>query len=122
MARSCASEPRIALVMGFGGDADVGMLQDVSTLRIERGQALQLLPQKPTFCCGTTSVVLGRLCCKSGWHLVRSPKTGNIKIRKAEFLNQNSLFGLDPEKVFFAPRPKIVLQHHRPQRDSCTAT
>ena len=117
MARSCASEPRIALVMGFGGDADVGMLQDVSTLRIERGQALQLLPQKPTFCCGTTSVVLGRLCCKSGWHLVRSPKTGNIKIRKAEFLNQNSLFGLDPEKVFFAPRPKIVLQHHRPCMD-----
>jgi hypothetical protein len=29
-------------------------------------------------------------------------------------LNQNSLFGLDLEKVFFAPGPKIVLQHYRP--------
>jgi len=29
-------------------------------------------------------------------------------------LNQNSLFGLDLEKVFFAPGLKIVLQHYRP--------
>ena len=29
MARSSASEPRITLVMGFRGDADVGMLRDV---------------------------------------------------------------------------------------------
>jgi hypothetical protein len=41
-------------------------------------------------------------------------KTGNIRIRRDEFLNQNSLFGLDLEKVFFAPGPKIVLQHYRP--------
>ena len=67
--------------------------------------------------------VPGRLCCKSRQHLARSPKTGNIKIRKGEFLNQNSLFGLDLEKVFFAPGPKIVLQHYRPlamwSRDGC---
>ena len=31
-----------------------------------------------------------------------------------KFLNQNSLFGLDLEKMFFAPRPKIVLQQNRP--------
>ena len=43
-----------------------------------------------------------------------SPKTGNIKIRRIEFLNQNSLFGLDLEKFFFAPGLKIVLQHYRP--------
>jgi len=30
-------------------------------------------------------------------------KTGNIRIRRVEFLNQDSLFGLDLEKVFFAP-------------------
>jgi hypothetical protein len=57
---------------------------------------------------------IGRLCCKSRRHLVRSPKTGNIRIRRIEFLNQNSLFGLDLEKVFFAPGLKIVLQHYRP--------
>jgi hypothetical protein len=56
----------------------------------------------------------GRLCCKSRRQLVRSPKTGNIRIRRGEFLNQNSLFGLDLEKVFFAPGLKIVLQHYRP--------
>ena len=56
----------------------------------------------------------GRLCCKSRRHLVRSPKTGNIRIRRGEFLNQNSLFGLDLENVFFAPGLKIVLQHYRP--------
>ena len=37
MARSSASEPRITLVMGFGGDADVDVVRDVSMLRIERG-------------------------------------------------------------------------------------
>jgi hypothetical protein len=42
--------------------------------------------------------VSGRLCCKSRRHLVRSPKTGNIRIRRIEFLNQNSLFGLDLKK------------------------
>ena len=56
-----------------------------------------------------------RLCCKSRRHLIRSPKMGNIRIRRGEFLNQNSLFGLDLEKVFFAPGPKIVLQHYRPK-------
>jgi hypothetical protein len=35
-------------------------------------------------------------------------------IAKNGFLNQNSLFGLDLEKVFFAPWLKIVLQHYRP--------
>jgi hypothetical protein len=40
---------------------------------------------------------------------------GNIRIRRGEFLNQNSLFGLDLEKDFFAPGPKIVLQHYRGQ-------
>ncbi len=53
-----------------------------------------------------------RLYCKSRRHLVQSPKVGNIRIRRAEFLNQNSLFGLDLEKVFFAPELKIVLQHN----------
>jgi hypothetical protein len=32
----------------------------------------------------------GRLCCKSRRHLVRSPKTGNIRIRRGEFLDQTS--------------------------------
>ena len=32
-------------------------------------------------------------------------------------MNQNSLFGLDLEKVFFAPGPKIVLQHYRPEAE-----
>jgi len=32
-------------------------------------------------------------------------------------LNQNSLFGLDLEKVFFALGLKIVLQHYRPNSD-----
>ena len=32
-------------------------------------------------------------------------------------MNQNSLFGLDLEKEFFAPEPKIVLQHYRPVSD-----
>src|SRR5208282_388110 len=59
----------------------------------------------------------GRLCCKSRRYLVRSRKTGNIRIRRVEFLNQNSLFGLDLEKVFFARGLKIVLQHYRPQGD-----
>src|SRR6202035_5648219 len=46
----------------------------------------------------------------------------NIRIRRARFLNQNSLFGLDLEKVFFAAEPKIVLQQNRPGTDSRTAT
>jgi hypothetical protein len=38
-------------------------------------------------------------------------------------LNQNSLFGLDLEKVFFAPGLKIVLQHYRPEAAvRCNAT
>ena len=48
-------------------------------------------------------------------HLVRSPKTGNIRIRRAGFWNQNSLFELDSEKVFFAPGRKIVLQDYPPE-------
>ena len=42
-----------------------------------------------------------------------SPKAGNFRIRKAEFLNQTSLLRPDLEKMFFAPRPKIFLQHYR---------
>jgi len=52
---------------------------------------------------------------KVGGTSSESPKTGNIRIRRIEFLNQNSLFGLDLEKVFFAPGLKIVLQHYREQ-------
>ncbi len=44
-------------------------------------------------------------------------KTGNIRIRRVEFLNQNSLFGLDLEKVFFARGLKIVLQHYHSDSD-----
>ena len=44
-------------------------------------------------------------------------KTGNIRIRRVGFLNQNSLFGLDLEKVFCGPVPKIVLQQNRPNSD-----
>jgi hypothetical protein len=62
----------------------------------------------------------GQLCCKSRRHLIQSPKMGNIRIRRGEFLNQNSLFGLDLEKVFFAPGPKIVLQHYRPIPEVCS--
>jgi hypothetical protein len=50
-----------------------------------------------------------------------SPKMGNIRIRKAEFLNQTSLLRPDLERMFFAPRPKIFLQHYRSEADSCTA-
>ena len=32
----------------------------------------------------------------------------NFRIRKAEFLNQNSLLGLNSTKIFFAPGVKIV--------------
>jgi hypothetical protein len=36
-------------------------------------------------------------------------------------MNQNSQFGVDLDKVFFAPALKIVLQHYRPAPDSRTA-
>jgi hypothetical protein len=51
-------------------------------------------------------------CCKSHRHLVRLAKVSNIRIPMAGFLNQNSLLELDCEKLFFAQRPKIVLQHN----------
>jgi hypothetical protein len=35
-------------------------------------------------------------------------------------LNYNSLFGLDLEKVFFAPGLKIVLQHYRSLATQCS--
>ena len=46
--------------MGFGGDADVGMLQNVTTLRIERGSATSGLVPTPEICCGTISVAAGQ--------------------------------------------------------------
>src|SRR6266852_4993995 len=47
---------------------------------------------------------------------------GNIRIRRVGFLNQNSLFGLDLEKVFCAPVPKIVLQQNRRRIQPIDAT
>ena len=85
--------------------------------RLPVSEALPLCLQTLPICCITAIDVQGRLCCKSRQHVVRSPKTGNIRIRRVEFLNQNSLSGLDLEKVFFAPGLKIVLQHYRPQPD-----
>ncbi len=38
---------------------------------------------------------------------------GNFRIRKAEFLNQNSLLGRISTKIFFAPEAKIVFQQYR---------
>jgi hypothetical protein len=57
--------------------------------------------------------VFGRLCCKSRRH-PPDRKTGNIRIRKAEFSNQTSLLRPDLKKMFFAPRPKIFLQQNLP--------
>jgi hypothetical protein len=86
-----------------------------STLRITSGELKsKAKPRNTKPKKETDASELGRLCCKSRRHLVRSPKTGNIRIRRGEFLNQNSLFGLDLEKVFFPPGLKIVLQHYRP--------
>jgi hypothetical protein len=81
----------------------------------------RLAPKLQTLRCVALTDAVGRLCCKSRRYLVRSRKTGNIGIRRIEFLNQNSLFGLDLRKVFFAPGLKIVLQHYRPTTDSCAA-
>jgi hypothetical protein len=53
--------------------------------------------------------------------LQKSAAPRSIAIRRVELLNQNSLFGLDLEKVFFAPELKIVLQDYQPGTDSCTA-
>jgi hypothetical protein len=36
-------------------------------------------------------------------------------------VNQYSQFGLDLEKLFFAPGPKIVLQHYRPKSGQTAA-
>jgi hypothetical protein len=44
----------------------------------------------------------------------------NFRIRKAEFLNQNSLWELDLTKIFFAPAVKIVFQQYRPKADITT--
>jgi hypothetical protein len=44
-------------------------------------------------------------------------KTGNIRIPMAEFLNRNSLLEPYCKKLFFPQRPKIVLQHNRPEAD-----
>ena len=41
----------------------------------------------------------------------------NFRIRKAEFLNQNSLLGLNSTKIFFAQGVKIVFQQYRPIAD-----
>jgi len=40
---------------------------------------------------------------------------GNNRIRKARFLNQNSPGVPNAGKMFFAPRPKIALQHIPPE-------
>jgi len=41
----------------------------------------------------------------------------NFKIRKVEFLNQNSLLGCHSTKIFFTPGRRIVFQQYRPIRD-----
>jgi len=41
----------------------------------------------------------------------------NFRIRKAEFLNQNSLVGLNSTKAFFAQGVKIVFQQYRSKAD-----
>ena len=38
----------------------------------------------------------------------------NFRIRKAEFLNQNSLLGRHATKIFFTPGRKFVFQQYRP--------
>ncbi len=45
--------------MEFGGDADVGMLQNVSMLRIERGSGTSAPPPEVAILLHTISVVLG---------------------------------------------------------------
>ena len=45
-------------------------------------------------------------------------KMGNIRMRRAGFLNQNSSCALNSGKTFFASEPKIVLQQYRPIPDS----
>jgi hypothetical protein len=43
----------------------------------------------------------------------RWAKTGNNRIQTAGFVNQYSLFTLNPGKMFFAPGLKIFLQQYR---------
>jgi hypothetical protein len=42
---------------------------------------------------------------------------GNFRIRKAEFLNQNSRWGGISTKIFFAPEAEIVFQQYRSKAD-----
>ena len=69
MARSSASEPRITLVMGFGGDADVGVLRDVSMLRIERGSGTSASAPE-------ADILLRHNLCRRGptTEVIRSPR------------------------------------------------
>jgi hypothetical protein len=41
----------------------------------------------------------------------------NFRIRRAEFLNRNSLLGRNSTKIFFAPGAEIVFQHYRSKAD-----
>ena len=42
---------------------------------------------------------------------------GNFRIRKAEFLNQNSRWDGISTKIFFAPEAEIVFQQYLPKAD-----
>ena len=57
--------------------------------------------------------LLLRLCCKTRRLPRPTRKMGNNRIRKASFSNQNFPCAPNPEKSFFAPGSKIVLQHNR---------
>src|SRR5262245_8880958 len=54
---------------------------------------------------------LGGLCCKSRSVGARPSKVSNNRIRKGDFLNQNSLLRTQFRRAFLASGPKIVLQH-----------
>jgi hypothetical protein len=64
---------------------------------------------------------IGRYCCKSHRRRARSAKTGDIRIQTAGFVNQYSLFTLNPGKMFFAPSSKIFLQQYRHKADMAIA-
>ena len=68
------------------------------------------------FCSPDKMSALGRLCCKSRRYLVRSPKTDNIRIQRADSMNQYSPLTPESGKMFFALRPKIFLQQNGQQR------
>jgi hypothetical protein len=57
---------------------------------------------------------LDPICRKSRRHPARLQEIENFRIRKTEFLNQNSLLGRNSAKIFFGPGAEIVFRQYQP--------